>query len=92
MPVEDISNSLEDLRFSAVRQITATQRAPNGQTHTETLPLFLVTLIRNIKSQAIYKLNNLKHIIIKPAIHSATTAKIWSCLGQLQASPLMCVV
>jgi hypothetical protein len=44
--VEDISNILEDFGYNInVRQITATRRAPNRQTHVETLPLFLVTLI-----------------------------------------------
>jgi hypothetical protein len=37
--------------------------APDGQTHVEPLPLFLVTLTKNIKSQEIFKLNSLKHII-----------------------------
>jgi hypothetical protein len=41
------------------------RRAPNGQTHVETLPPFLVTLTRNIKSREIFKLNSLNHIIIK---------------------------
>jgi hypothetical protein len=49
-PAEDISNSLEDLGFNVVRQLTTNRRAPNGQTHVETLPLFLVTLIRYVKS------------------------------------------
>jgi hypothetical protein len=51
---EDISNSLEDLGFNGiinVRQMTATQTAPDGQTHVEPLPLFLLNLARNIKSQ-----------------------------------------
>jgi hypothetical protein len=43
MPGEDIPNSLEDLGFGIiVRQMMATQSAPNGQTRMETLPLFLV--------------------------------------------------
>jgi hypothetical protein len=48
-PSEDISNILEDLGFNVinVRQMTATRRALNGQTHVEILPLFLVTLTRN---------------------------------------------
>jgi hypothetical protein len=52
MPAEDISSSLEDLGFCIfnVRQMTVTQEAPSGQTHVETLPLFLVILTRNIKS------------------------------------------
>jgi hypothetical protein len=46
MPAEDISNSLEDSGFNIinVRQMIATRRVPNGQTHMETLPLFLVTI------------------------------------------------
>jgi hypothetical protein len=40
-PAEDISNSLEGLGFKVinVRQMMATRRAPNGQTHVELLPL-----------------------------------------------------
>jgi hypothetical protein len=60
----------------------ATQRAPNGQTHTETFPPFLVTLTIKIKSQETFKLNKINHIIIKVELYkprlalcSATTAK-----------------
>jgi hypothetical protein len=37
MPVEVISNSLEDIGFTIIdmRQMTATQTVPNGQTHIE---------------------------------------------------------
>jgi hypothetical protein len=50
---ENISNNLEDLGFNVitVRQMMANRLARNGQTHVEPLPLFLVTLTRNIKSQ-----------------------------------------
>jgi hypothetical protein len=41
----------------------STRTAPNGQTHVESLPLFFFTLTRNIKSQEIFKLNILNHII-----------------------------
>jgi hypothetical protein len=80
---EDIPNSLEDSGFNIinVRQLTTNRGAPNGQTHVETLPLFLVTSTRNVKSQEIFKLNRLNHIIIKVectelklALRSATTA------------------
>jgi hypothetical protein len=101
-PVEDISNSLEDLGFNVtnVRQMTATRRVPNEQTHVETLTLFLVTLTRNIKSQKIYKLNSLNHIIIKGRVIQSSNwpyavlqlPKLWPCLGQLQATSLMLVV
>jgi hypothetical protein len=42
---EDVSNRLENLEFNVinVRQWTTNRRAPNGQTHAETLPLLLVT-------------------------------------------------
>jgi hypothetical protein len=65
MPAENISHNLEGFGYNLinVRQMTATQRAPNGQTQMETLPLFLVTLTRNIKSKEIYKMNCLNHLI-----------------------------
>jgi hypothetical protein len=67
MPAEDISICLEDLGFNVinVRLMMATQTARIRQTHVEPLPLFLVTLTRNIKSQEIFKLNSLNHVIIK---------------------------
>jgi hypothetical protein len=39
----------------------------------ETLPLFLVSLTRNIESQEIFKLNSLNHIIIKAELYRAQT-------------------
>jgi hypothetical protein len=70
-PAEDISNSLEILGFNVINvwQMTAVRRAPHGQTHVEPLPLFLVALTRNIKSQQTFKLNSLNHIIIKVEIY-----------------------
>jgi hypothetical protein len=63
-PAEDIPNSLEGLGFNVinVKQLMINRRAPNGQTHMETLPLFLATLIRNAKSQEIFKPNSLNHV------------------------------
>jgi hypothetical protein len=74
MPTKDISNSLEDLGFNIInmRQMMA-NRASNGQTHIETLPLFLATLPRNVKSQETFKLNSLKHIIILVKSYKAQT-------------------
>jgi hypothetical protein len=74
-PAEDISNSLEDLGFNVinVRQMTTTRRAPNGKTHVEPLPVFLVTLTRNMKSQEIFKLNSVNRIIIKVELNRAET-------------------
>jgi hypothetical protein len=73
IPAEDISSSLEDLGFNVinVRQMMVTRTAPKEQTHVEPLPLFLVTLTRNIKSQEIYKLNSLNRIVIKVALYRA---------------------
>jgi hypothetical protein len=69
-PVGDISDILEDLAFSIinVRQLT-NRRASNGQTYVETLPLFLVTLIRNRDIQ----LNSSNHITIKVESYRAQT-------------------
>jgi hypothetical protein len=66
-PAEDISNCLEDLGLNIinVRQLTTNRRSSNGQAHVEILPLLLVvTLTRNIKSQEIFHLNSLNHVII----------------------------
>jgi hypothetical protein len=90
-PAEDISNSLEDLGFNVtrVRQLTTNRRPPNGQTHVETLPLFLVTLTRNFKSQEIIKLNNLNSIIIKvEPYNSATAIKTLAKSGPTASNPL----
>jgi hypothetical protein len=69
MPVEDATNSLEDLCFNTVnvRQMTATGTTPNKQLQMKPLSLFLLTLIRNKQtiSQVIFKLNSLDRIIIK---------------------------
>jgi hypothetical protein len=45
MPVEDVSNSFEDLGFNImnVRQLMINRTAPNRHIHIKTLPLFLVT-------------------------------------------------
>jgi hypothetical protein len=73
-PAEYISNSLENLGFSMinVRQLTI-RRAPNGQIYVENLPLFHVTLTRNVKSREIFKLNSLNHISIKVESYRAQT-------------------
>jgi hypothetical protein len=73
-PAEDMSYRHEDLGFNVINvsQMTATRRAPNGQTQVESLPLFLVTLKRNITSQEIFKLNSLNHII-KVELYRAQT-------------------
>jgi hypothetical protein len=73
-PVEDISNSLEDLGFNVnMRQMIATPIAPDGQNHMEPLPLSLITLTRNMKSQEIFQLNSLMHIIFKVELYRAHT-------------------
>jgi hypothetical protein len=101
-PAEYISNNPEDLGFYVInaRQLTTNRRAPYGHTHVETLLLFLVTLTRNVKSQEIFKLNSLNHIIIeveselKLVLHNATTAEILAMSGPTASNPLdvRCVV
>jgi hypothetical protein len=74
MPAEDICKSLEGLGLNIinVRQMMATRTAPNRQTHMETLPLFFILTI-NIKSQEIFKLNSLNHIVIKVELRKGQT-------------------
>jgi hypothetical protein len=83
-PAEYISNSLEGLGFNVinVRQLTTNQRALNEQTHMETLPLFLLTLIRNAKSQEILKQNGFNHTIIKVESYRAQTGLTQCCKCQ----------
>jgi hypothetical protein len=73
MPTENISNSLENLGFNVIngRQMAATRTAPNGQTHVEPLPLLFVSLIRNVNSQEMFKMNSLNHIVINAELHTA---------------------
>jgi hypothetical protein len=82
-PAEDISNSLEDLVFNVinVRQLTVNRRSLHGQAYVDTLPLFLVTLIRNAKSEEIFKLNSLNHVIIMVESYRAQTGltQCYSC-------------
>jgi hypothetical protein len=83
IPAEDISNSLEDLGYNIinVRQMTTILTARKGQTHVEPLPLFLVTLTKNIKPQEIFKLNSLDHIIMKVELYRDQTglAQCYKC-------------
>jgi hypothetical protein len=97
---EDICNSLEYLGFNVVnlRQMTTIRRAPNGQTQVEPLHLFYFILTRNIKSQDMFKLYGLNHIIIKNytesrlALRNATTVKTLAILSRLQVTSSMFVV
>jgi hypothetical protein len=54
--------------------MTATGRAPNGQSHVETLTVILVALTRNVKSQEVFKLNSLNHTINMVELYRAQTA------------------
>jgi hypothetical protein len=88
---------VEGLGFNVfnVRQFMTNRRAPNIQTHVKTLPLSLVTLIRNAKSQEIFKLNSLKHIIIikveyyraQTGLTHAITAKSLAIYGPTTSYP-----
>jgi hypothetical protein len=54
----------------------------------ETVPLFFITLATNIKSNEIFKLNNLNHIVIKLALGSASAAKTLAMSGPTASNPL----
>jgi hypothetical protein len=66
-PAEDISDGLVSLWFDviSVKQMTTTRRTPSDVSSTINLPLFLITLPRTIKSQEIFRLQNLCHIAIR---------------------------
>jgi len=70
IPAEDIAKELQALGFSiiSVRQMTSKrlQAPPN-------LPLFLVTLPRSDKSQEIFQLASLCHVIVKVEAYRAQT-------------------
>jgi hypothetical protein len=71
-PAEDISNGLVDLGFDviSVKQMTTMRSSESGRRQIN-LPLFLITLIRNEKSQTIFKLNGLCHIAIRVEVFKA---------------------
>jgi hypothetical protein len=70
--------------------MTAIRTAPHRQAHVEPLPLYLVTLIRNIKSRELFKLNNLNHTMMKTVLHRAQTGLLqcYNCqkFGQVWAN------
>jgi hypothetical protein len=99
-PAEDIAEGLGDIGFDVVsmRQMSTSRRSPEGTP--VTLPLFLVTLPRTIKSQEIFKLFSLCHIAIKVDAYKSPKPphpllqlpEFWPRLGQLQTtSPLLVV-
>jgi hypothetical protein len=90
-PAEDIAEGLGDIGFDvvSVRQMSTSRRSPEGTP--VTLPLFLVTLPRTVKSQEIFKLSSLlpHHDqgrglqIPKPSHPVLQLPKIWPRLGEL---------
>jgi hypothetical protein len=66
-PAEDKSNELMTMGFSviSVRQMKVTRPQPKGSHHTFSIPLFLVTLIRNGKALEIFKISIFGHVVIK---------------------------
>jgi hypothetical protein len=85
MSAEDASNSLVCLGFDVIngKQTTANRRAPHGQAYVETLLLFIVKFQGTLKSQVIFKLNNLNHIVIKVEPYRVQTGltQCYNCLN-----------
>ena len=73
-PAEDIANELLALGYKVhnVRQMTSTRQQAGGS-QSQALPLFVITLERNEKSQQIFKLTHLSHIIIQVEAYRART-------------------
>ena len=74
-PAEDIANELLSLGYKVhnVRQMSTTRQQPEGDRQTQALPLFLITLERNEKSQQIFKLTQLNHVIVQVEAYRART-------------------
>jgi len=94
-PTEDKSNGVQDLGYSvfSVKQMTASRPSPEGGSHTLNLPLFLVTLPKNSKSQEIFQLNSLCHIVDRVEAYRTQNAltqcfsyQKLSYLGKLQTT------
>jgi hypothetical protein len=96
IPAEDISDGLVNLGFDviSVKQMTTTRRSSPDDPKSIYLPLFLTTLPRSEKSQEIFRLPSLCHIVIKVeagiASPSAITASS-SAMSGLTASSLHAV-
>jgi hypothetical protein len=75
-PAEDLSKGLQDLGFSvlSVKQMTASRPSPEGGSRTSNLPLFLITLTRNPKSQEIFQLTSICHIMVRVEAYRAQNA------------------
>jgi hypothetical protein len=65
--LEDITVALQELGYEviSIKQMTAKRPSPAGGDTLVSLTLFLVTLLRNQKSQEVLKITNLCSIIVK---------------------------
>jgi hypothetical protein len=64
---EDITVALQELGYEVIsdKQMTAKRSSPEGEVNLVSLPLFLITLVRNQKSLDIFKISSLCNIIVK---------------------------
>jgi hypothetical protein len=101
-PAEEIYEALRDLGFDvmSVKQMTSSRRSlpEAGQMSANVpLPLFLITLPKNEKSQEIFKLTGLCHISMKVQIIQQSDAMLQlpavrPRMGKLQSTPPMFLV
>jgi hypothetical protein len=69
-PAEDIAKELQGTGFDIISVRQLTSRKPQAPIN---LPLFLVTLPRNDKSQEIFHLSSLSHVIVRVEAYRAQT-------------------
>jgi hypothetical protein len=64
---EDITVALQEMAYEviSVKQITAKHPSPEGEVTIVSLPLFLITVVRNQKSLDIFKISSICNIIVK---------------------------
>jgi hypothetical protein len=86
-PAEDISNSPEDLGCNVInmRQVTATQIAPSGQTDMETPPSIPCYLS---KEHSISRDMQAEQLELRHTLCSDTTAKTLAMPGPIASNPL----
>jgi hypothetical protein len=94
---EDIIVALQELGYEviSVKQMTKPPSPKGGVTHLS-LPLLLITLVRNQKSLDVFKISSLCNIIVKVEAYQSkgglTQCYNWPHLGPLQSASSLLVV
>jgi hypothetical protein len=93
---EDITVDLQEMGYEvfSVKEMTAKRPCPKGEVTLVSLPLFLITLVRNQKTLDIFKTSSFCNIIVKVEAYKSKKwpepvlqlPGFWPHLGPLQAA------